>query len=93
MDDVRSANRKIGNHWFDRGTLKFFNTKIESGLIGGRYFITSERYDETQPRLYSIRIARPDGTIGTVGDFQGYTSREDAREAVRGIVKGEGQRV
>lgn len=87
MADVKSANRQIGNHWFERGTMRFFNTKIESGLIGGKYFITSERYNENSPRLFTVRRAEPDGTIGTVGEFQAYRSREDAREAIKAAMK------
>jgi hypothetical protein len=89
MADVKDANRRIGNHWFDRSTMRFFNTKIESGLIGGKYFITSERYDDDRPRLFTVRRADPDGTIDTVGEFQGYHSREDAREAIREAMKGD----
>lgn len=87
IEDVKAANRQIGGHWFDRSTMRFFNTKIESGLIGGKYFITSERRDDDCPRLFTVREARPDGGIGTVGEFQGYQSREDARDAVRVLAK------
>jgi hypothetical protein len=89
MADVESANRQIGNHWFDRDTMRFFNTKIESGLIGGKYFITSERYDEDRPRRYSVRRADTDGTIDTVGEFHAHLTREDAREVIREAMKGE----
>jgi hypothetical protein len=88
IEDVKAANRQIGNHWFDRGTMRFFNTKIESGLIGGKYFITSERCDDNHPRLFTVRRAEPDATIDTVGEFQQYRTRDDAREAVRELVKG-----
>lgn len=91
IEDVKAANRQIGNHWFDRSTMRFFNTKLESGLIGGRYFITSERMDENHPRRFSVRMAKPDGTIDTVRDFGKFDDREDAREAIRDLMKAEGK--
>jgi hypothetical protein len=69
--------------------MRFFNTRLESGLIGGKYFITSERYDENRPRRYSVRRADPDGTIDTVGEFQEYLTKDDARDAITALVKGE----
>ena len=88
IEDVKSANRQTGGHWFDRDTMRFFNTKIESGLIGGKYFITSERYDEDRPRKYTVRMAAPDGSVDTIGEFQAHLSKENAREAIRDAMKG-----
>jgi hypothetical protein len=86
IEDVKAANRSIGHHYFDRGTMRFFNSKIESGLIGGKYFITSERMELNMPKRYSVRMAAPDGTIDSIGEFQQYDSKEDAREAIRAIM-------
>jgi hypothetical protein len=85
MGDVRAANSQITGHWFDRDTMQFFNTRIESQLIAGRYFITSERRDNTFPRLFSVRQALPDGRIETVGRFQAYESKEAALAALEAI--------
>jgi hypothetical protein len=85
MASVRAANQSIGNHWFDRDSMRFFNTRLESGLIAGRYFITSERMDENHARRYSVREALPDGSIDTIGEFQAYTTKEDAREAIKAL--------
>jgi hypothetical protein len=90
IEDVKAANRAIGNHWFDRSTMSFFNCKIESGLIAGRYFITSEK-NEDRPRLFSVRAAMPDGSIDTIGEFQAYISRDDARAAIKSLVSQKGQ--
>lgn len=77
LDDVEAANRSIGNHWFDRDTMRFFKTKIESRLIAGHRFVTSERGPDER-RRYTVRDARPDGTIDTIGEFQGYATRKAA---------------
>jgi hypothetical protein len=87
--DVKAANQAIGNHWFSRDTMRFFNTRIESKLLtrgsGRQFFITSERQDETKARKYTIREAMPDGNIDTFGEFQAHSSLEDAQIAVREI--------
>ncbi len=87
MADVKAANQAIGNHWFDRSSMRFFNTRIESGLIGGRWFITSERFDDNAPRKFTVRRADPDGSVDTEGDFQQYRTLDDARMAARQLRK------
>jgi hypothetical protein len=85
MADVRAANRLIGNHWFERSTMRFFKCRIESTLVRGQYFITSEERPDG-PRRYSVRCAKPDGTIDTVGEFFAYLTKEDARDAIRALL-------
>jgi len=82
LAEVKAANKAIGNHWFERSTMRFFNSKVETGLLRGRFFITSERMELTFPKRYTVREAMPDGDIKTVGEFQGYTDLELARMAV-----------
>lgn len=82
--DVRRANAAAGNYWFNAATMRFFGTRIETALIGGEYFITSEnQFDSAAPRRYSVRRAMPDGSIDTVGEFQAYRTLDEAREALR----------
>jgi hypothetical protein len=80
--DVKKANKGIGNHWFSAATMRFFHSCIESRLIGGQYFISSERMELTLPKRYSVRSVEDDGGISTVGVFQGYLTVEDARIAI-----------
>ena len=83
MAEIKEANRVVGN-WFSRDTMGFFNCRIVSRRpIHFRFFITSERYD-TEPARYTIREARADGSIGTIGEFQEYGSQESA---LRGLKK------
>lgn len=87
--DVRAANKAAGRYFFERATMRFFQSRIESTLYGGRYFITSEQCPGVgHARLYSVREALPDGEIGTVGEFQQYRHIEDAREAARRLARG-----
>ena len=84
LDEVRRANKAQGLHFFDDLTIQFFNSRIESYLVDGHYFVTSERYDDTTPRLYTLRYAHESGVIETVGEFQQYESVESALEGVGG---------
>lgn len=88
ISEVKAANKAIDNHWFSRSTMKFFNSHVESGIYGGRYFITSERRELDMPKLYSIREALPDGDIKTVGEFQGFATLEDAKDEARRLAYG-----
>ena len=84
IDEIKQANKRIGHHWFDSNTMSFFNSKIESDVIYGKYFITSERcgLDLLASRKFSIRIANEDGSIDTVGDFQQYATIESATDYI-----------
>lgn len=87
MAEVKAANKAIDNHWFERSTMRFFNSRVESGLYGGRFFITSERMELTMPKKYSIREAMTDGDIKTVGVFQEFTTLEDARKHAKHLAQ------
>lgn len=89
ISEVRAANKAAGYHWFDRSSMRFFNTVIESKLYAGKYFITSDRMRVEDPKRYSIRAVREDGGVDTVGSFQDfckYLTIEDARAAVRRLL-------
>ena len=45
LSQIRSANRQIGNHWFDPNTLRFFKGKVYEGVYG---MIASARPTEKQ---------------------------------------------
>lgn len=83
LAEFKTLNRSTGRHFFDRDAMKFFNSRIESGLIGGRFFVTSEKMDEYAPRLYTIREAMDDGSVQDANGYQRYHSLEAARLAVR----------
>jgi hypothetical protein len=84
VDEIRRAH---DGHWFDADTMRFFSTRLGSDVIGGRYFITSERNETpgypSGPRRYTIREAFADASIDTVGDFQEYATRKQAERAAR----------
>jgi len=84
MAEIRVANAQLGHHFFDADSMKFFRSRIESGVIGGQYFVSSEQFIPTGgapwPRRYTIRVARANGAIDTV---QSHVTRKHALAAAQ----------
>lgn len=87
ITEIKAVNKAAGGHWFEPATLRFFRSRVESKVYGGKYFVTSEQQDDLSQRKYTVREAHPDGSISTVGKFQGYTFKEDAVDAIKGFLK------
>lgn len=84
MSDVRFYNAEAGQYFFSRETMRFFASRVESSLLRGGYFISSERAGfASTKRLYTVRQVRDDWSIATVGAFNGYRSKADAYELVK----------
>ena len=80
MADIRRNNKEAGYHFFDKDSMRFFNSRIETGLYKDNTFITSERYDYNYPREYTIRRAVDGGIkIETIGEFRQFETLEDAK--------------
>ena len=59
---IKEANRQAGKHWFSPDTLRFFKSRIGETIYqgpGGVYFVSSEVYGPSAPRLYSVREFTP----------------------------------
>ena len=84
MADVKTLNKECGNHFFDRDTKRFFKSTIETTLLKGGYFITSESQSSyTTGRRYTVRkVDYLDGSIHTVGEFQEHSSKQLAKLAI-----------
>jgi hypothetical protein len=82
VDDITKASE---THFFDADSMRFFKSRVyESQVVGHRvYFLTSEKCDYTDPRLYSVRYwdAETD-MIDTVGEFQEHKTLATARRAL-----------
>lgn len=79
---LKHLNELNGGCWFEKSSMRFFGTRIESGIINGRYFITSEQQDEGRPRKFSIRTFDDEGSVDTVGEFHSHDTKRDALEAL-----------
>lgn len=88
---IRAHNKASGRLWFERKTMAYFASKIESvpySGSGGTYFISSERtgFHSDSPREYNIRQYLPDGEIRTIG--KGTWDITEARSKARKLAKG-----
>lgn len=89
MADVKFKNKASGHHWFSPDTMRFFSSRVETGLLYGRYFVTSERFDDDFPRLYTVReVVGPNADIDTVGEFQAYETKLEAVQAIGKLASG-----
>ncbi|WP_035194185.1 DUF7447 family protein [Acidithiobacillus ferrivorans] len=82
---IKAANRGADQHFFDRSTMSFFQSRVCRKLTG-HYFVTSEqcRFDPRAKRTYTLRQVTDNGWISTVGDYGAYsTSRAAHAEAAR----------
>ncbi|MGI9554843.1 MAG: DUF7447 family protein [Vampirovibrionia bacterium] len=84
MQEIIRDNPK----WFSPDSMKYFNTKIKSGVLKGRYFITEEthynRYGEGDTK-YSIREAKEDEII-TIGDFHSFETVKEAKAYLKDML-------
>lgn len=83
MEEVIEAHEAADKHFFDESAMRFFNSKIESELIEGKYFVTSAYRLENDPKRYTVRKVNADATdISTVGKFQEFESLKEALEFI-----------
>lgn len=80
--ELKALNKANGGCWFDAATMRFFGTRIESGIIGGRYFITSEQREDDTPRKFTVRSFDSKGKVDTVGEFHSYDTKAEALAAI-----------
>ena len=82
IQQIKDANKAIGHHWFEPGTLRFFKSRF-SGPVIGNMFVSSEKGPD-EIRRYTIRECT-NGAINTVGEFQAYATKAQALRALRAI--------
>jgi hypothetical protein len=74
MDQVRAACPQ----WFAPDTMAFWRSAIETELIDGSWFVTSEATADGTERRYTVRSVTDNDGIRTVGEFLAYASLADA---------------
>jgi hypothetical protein len=78
IPELRALNRAQGYNFFSPETLRFFNSMVEDEVFGGCIFVTSEQNGYRNPRLYTVRAIRANGSIETLSEFQEFETREQA---------------
>lgn len=81
LSEIRTANRQRGHYFFEPATLRFFKSRCSEQTYG-RHFVTSEKGPDNV-RAWSVRRCEEDGSIETVGEFQGYDSLAKALLAAK----------
>lgn len=66
ISEIKAAAKAAGSHYFDKDSIRFFNAKIESGVLRGRYFLESIRFDANHPKEYKACYIDDEGGIETV---------------------------
>ena len=82
LAEVKALNFIRGYHFFNAGTMRFFDSRAAGPIYGRRLFVTSERF-EGESRRYTIRVAHDDGSIGTLGEFQQFATLRGAATFIR----------
>lgn len=89
---IKRINRENGRFFFSPAAMHFFNFKIHNEVYqgsGGVYFISSIKFAEHTPRVYSVKKFNPDnGECRTVKNYCGYTNIEEAINKARKLAKG-----
>ncbi|MDX6610945.1 MAG: hypothetical protein QOD75_131 [Blastocatellia bacterium] len=86
ISQLKALNERNGGSWFERSTMRFFGTRIESGIIRGGYFITSDKrgFEDSAGRGFTIRQFNDEGSVHSdVGDLAQYNSKDEALEALK----------
>ena len=84
MQNLKHFNRSQGYHFFERSTMKFFRSHVQTRPpYGGRVFVTSEAERWGAPRLYTVRMIEDSGRIKTIGKFQQFHLRSSAHDFAR----------
>lgn len=85
INQIKAANKAAGQFFFSADTVRGFESRVESDVLWGRYFVTSEATFDGKGRAFTIRCAEDNGHITTVGEFGKYGSIKDAKADVREV--------
>ena len=86
---LKQLARDCGSYFFSPDTMRFFNSRVSNNVWGGRYFITSERYDYNTPRRYTVReFTYSNGVLefDTVGEFQEFPTMSQALKRISELI-------
>ena len=90
IEHVKRYNAENGRDFFSLDTMRFFNSRVESGIRkvkGGILFITSEQFDDESPRLYTLRKMKESGRADSLPKFQGFKAFSEAKQAMEGYTE------
>ena len=83
INEIKEANKDAGYFFFSPDTMRTFNSRVASGVLKGRYFVTREDNFDRSKFRYSVRMARDNGSIERLGKFNGFNSLETAKTFIK----------
>lgn len=88
LNEFKSLNKSIGNHWFSTGAVNFFDSKIHDWDEKNGVFITSEdSHIGGSKRMFTIRVADFEtGRVRTPRRFMEFDSLREARTVMKRII-------
>lgn len=87
IEEIKAFNEEKGKYFFSKDTMKFFNSKVETSVYGGVFFVTSERMELDRPKRYTVRQVEESGNIKTIGSMQQYSTLASARDEAKRLAK------
>jgi len=78
---IKTHNTVQGYYFFNENTMRGFKSRVHSDVYGGCVFVTSEKNSSWRfdyPRAYTVRMITENGSIETIGEFQGFDTRYSA---------------
>jgi len=82
---MRAAVTASGSHFFTHSAMKYFNSRVAPGIIGSRFFITSERMEGFN-RSYKVRWIENNGTGGRL-DVYNFDESFDSLAKARAFAR------
>ena len=84
--------KEYGNHFFDKTTMEFWNSKIVAGMYENNTFVTSEdNFDRTRTLYTARHYDWENHRVRTIGEFQQFKTEEEAIAFAKAYEEGEGQ--
>jgi len=88
MSELRKKNKEIGHRFFSREMMRAWNSKLESALFRGRWFIMSEKgREQNAKRKFKLWEANAKGEITAVNGGQSHPDRESAKNALKVVIQ------
>ena len=89
IDQIKHAHTASGGYFFSPASMRFFGSRVLSGVYGPGVFVTSERdrgvYTSAGlvaawegARRYTVRVCREDGDIDTLSGYGQFETRAAA---------------
>ena len=85
IKEIEQRNKASGGHWFSKGAKAFFQSRVVTDVLHGRFFISRET-NPSGKTAYSVREAGERGNIETIGEFHSHKTVQAARRWLAGYL-------